>query len=90
MKDKLLSVYVDNKEVYYVKQINKKTDMDGNTKACAVFDSNDNIIHVYTLEINAYIAAVEYGLEKGDGNCIAYYPNETITYKNYQMFCRTL
>lgn len=59
-------------------------------KRCYIVkNENNNLIEKYGLEINAYIAAVEYGLEKGDGNCIAYYPNETITYKNYQMFCKT-
>ena len=90
MKDKLLSVYADNKEVYYVKQVEKEADEYGKTKAYAVFDSNDNIIHAYNLDVNAYIDAIEMGYEGNNGNCKAHYveEHETLIFEDYKLRLR--
>lgn len=90
MKDKLLIVCVDNKEVYYVKQVEKEADEYGKTKAYAVFDSNNNIIHVYNLDVNAYIDAIEMGYEGNNGNCKAHYTkeHETLIFEDYKLRLR--
>lgn len=90
MKDKLLIVYVDNKEVYYVKQVEKEPDKWGKDKAYAVFDSNDNIIHVDNLDVNAYIDAIEMGYEGNNGSCKAHYTeeHETLIYEDYKLRLR--
>lgn len=90
MKDKLLSVYVNGKEVYYVKQVEKEADTYGKTKAYAVFDSNDSIIHMYNLDVNAFINAIEMGYEENNGNCKAYYTeeHETLIFEDYKLRLR--
>lgn len=90
MKDKLLIVYADNKEVYYVKQVEKEADKYGNTKAYAVFDSNDNLIHTCNLDVNAFIDAIEMGHHGNNGNCKAYYTeeHETLIYEDYKLRLR--
>ena len=90
MKDKLLSVYVNDKEVYYVKQVEKEADTYGNTKAYAVFDSNDNLIHVYTLDVNAFIEAIQNGKIDGKGYCVAHYieEKEKLIFEDYRLRLR--
>ena len=79
MKDKLLSVYVNGKEVYYVKQ----TTAIDNTKYYGVFNSTNSEIAGYTLDINAYICAIELSMEEGKGKCVAVYPKEKRYFENY-------
>ena len=90
MKDKLLIVYADNKEVYYVKQVEKEPDEYGKTKAYAVFDSNNNLIHAYTLDVNAYIDAIERGYEGNNGKCKAHYieEHEILIFEDYKLRLR--
>ncbi len=80
MEDKLLSVYVDNKEVYYVKQII----IDEDDTYIAVFDENNLEVAGYTLDINAYIYAIEKAMKIGKGNCVAVYPKEKRYFVNYE------
>ena len=80
MKDKLLSVYVDGKEVYYVKQVI----VDEDDTYIAVFDENNLEVAGYTLDINAYIYAIEKGMNIGKGNCVAVYPKEKRYFVNYE------
>ena len=82
MKDKLLSVYVDGKEVYYVKQV--IVDEDEDDTYIAVFDENNLEVAGYTLDINAYIYAIEKGMNIGKGNCVAVYPKEKRYFSNYE------
>ena len=82
MKDKLLSVYVDGKEVYYVKQV--IIDEDEDDTYIAVFDENNLEVAGYTLDINAYIYAIEKGMNIGKGNCVAVYPKEKRYFVNYE------
>ena len=79
MNDKLLSVYVNNKEIYYVKQVITKKE----SLYYGVFDLNDNEIAGFLLDINAYILAIENAMDKGNGNCIAVYPKEKRYFENY-------
>jgi len=79
MKDKLLSVYANNKEVYYVKQVISKKE----SLYYGVFDLNNNEIAGFLLDINAYILAIEKAMDKGNGNCIAVYPKEKRYFENY-------
>ena len=82
MEDKLLSVYVDGKEVYYVKQV--IIDEDEDDTYIAVFDENNLEVAGYTLDINAYIYAIEKGMNIGKGNCVAVYPKEKRYFVNYE------
>ena len=82
MKDKLLSVYVDGKEVYYVKQV--IIDEDEDDTYIAVFDENNLEVAGYALDINAYIYAIEKGMNIGKGNCVAVYPKEKRYFVNYE------
>ena len=82
MEDKLLSVYVDGKEVYYVKQV--IIDEDEDDTYIAVFDENNIEVGGYTLDINAYIYAIEKGMNIGKGNCVAVYPKEKRYFVNYE------
>ena len=82
MKDKLLSVYVDGKEVYYVKQV--IIDEDEDDTYIAVFDENNLEVAGYTLDINAYIYAIEKAMNIGKGNCVAVYPKEKRYFVNYE------
>ena len=90
MKDKLLSVYANNKEVYYVKEVQKEPDKWGKDKAYAVFDSNDNIIHAYSLDVNAYIDAIQRAYQGNNGKCEAYYleEQETLLFEDYKLRLR--
>ena len=79
MSNKLLSVYVNDKEIYYVKQVITKKE----SLYYGVFDLNDNEIAGFLLDINAYILAIEKAMDKGNGNCIAVYPKEKRYFENY-------
>ena len=79
MKDKLLIVYADNKEIYYVKQVISKKER----LYYGLFDLNNNEIAGFLLDINAYILAIEKAMDKGNGNCIAVYPKEKRYFENY-------
>lgn len=83
MKDKLLSVCVNGKEIYYVKQSTCEVDIK-NTKYYGVFNSTNNEIAGYTLDVNAYICAIELAMEEGKGNCVAVYPKEKRYFVNYE------
>lgn len=80
MKDKLLSVYVNDKEVYYV----KRADSDIIDDYYGVFNSANSEIAGYTLDINAYICAIELAMEEGKGDCVAVYPKEKRYFVNYE------
>ena len=80
MKDKLLSVYVNDKEVYYV----KRADSDIIDDYYGVFNSTNSEIAGYTLDINAYICAIELAMEEGKGSCVAVYPKEKRYFVNYE------
>lgn len=99
MIKKLLSIYTNNKEVYYVLEISKEeekfnpfidfTNVSYN-KVYAVFDSNNNLIHAYTLDVNAYIDAIERGYEGNNGKRKAHYieEHETLIFDDYKLRLR--
>lgn len=96
---KLLSVVANNKEVYCVLEIPKEEEkfnpfIDFSNipynKVYAVFDAEDNLVHVYTLDVNAYIDAIERGYEGNNGKCEAYYleEQETLLFEDYRLRLR--
>ena len=81
MKDKLLSVYVNDKEVYYVKRVSNSNIIND---YYGVFNSTNSKIAGYTLDTNAYICAIELAMEEGKGDCVAVYPKEKRYFVNYE------
>ena len=85
MNNKLLSVYVNNKEVYYVIRKMCTVLNDDYVNAYGVYDAYDELVVLYTLKENAYIHAIEKALEKGKGSAVAKYQKETSYFKDYQV-----
>lgn len=92
-KEKMLIVDVDGKEAYYVKAIESEIEKQGkwvSGTAYAVFNNKDEQLRAFSLDVNAYIDAIQNGKIDGKGYCVAHYieEQEKLIFEDYRLRLR--
>lgn len=90
---KMLIVDVDGKEAYYVKAIEAEIEKQGkwvSGTAYAVFNDKDEQLRAFSLDVNAFIEAIQKGKIDGKGYCVAHYieEKEKLIFEDYRLRLR--